>query len=245
MGGVDGGGCVYVLFSFCLFLFLLLFLFLFLFCFVLFCFVLFLFLFLFFFFNSCNSTALWSDIVILEESANDLQNVVDMVYESSSNLGLKTNIAKNEVQVIGKKENQIKISINGTNSKQVENCIFLGGTISQKGSCTEDMKSRTGKALEAIQKLQPIRKAEDIQQDTRAEVYRVLVLSIPLDRTKNWTLKKEDENRLLFFEMTCQRKIMGVSKLETQRFASYLALTTPSLTESLKKKKKKKKAFFF
>ena len=42
------------------------------------------------------------------------------------------------------------------------------------------------------------------------------MLSILLDRTENWTLKKEDENRLLFFEMTCQRKIMGVSKLETQ-----------------------------
>ena len=54
------------------------------------------------------------DIVILAESANDLQNLVDKVYENSSNLGLKINIAKTEVQVIGKKENHIKININGT-----------------------------------------------------------------------------------------------------------------------------------
>ena len=44
------------------------------------------------------------DIVILAESANDLQNLVDKVYENSSNLGLKINIAKTEVQVNGKKE---------------------------------------------------------------------------------------------------------------------------------------------
>ena len=87
------------------------------------------------------------DIVILAESANDLQNLVDKVYENSSNLGLKINIAKTEVQVIGKKENHIKININGTILKQVENFIYLGGTISQKGSCTEDIKSRIGKAL--------------------------------------------------------------------------------------------------
>ena len=34
-----------------------------------------------------------NNIVILAESANDLQNLVDKVYEYSSNLGLKINIA--------------------------------------------------------------------------------------------------------------------------------------------------------
>ena len=157
------------------------------------------------------------DIVILAESANGLQNLVDKVYENSSNLGLKINIAKTEVQVIGKKENHIKININGTTLKQVENFIYLGGTISQKGSCTEDIKSRIGKALGAVQKLQPIWKAQDIQEDTKVELYRVLVLSILLYGAETWTLKKEDENRLLVFEMMCLRKIMEVSRLDKIR----------------------------
>ena len=80
-GGVDVCGCVCV----CCFGFVfVLFVFVFVLCCFCFCFVLFCFL------NSCNSTALWSDKVILEESANDLQNVVDMVYENSSNLGIAT-----------------------------------------------------------------------------------------------------------------------------------------------------------
>ena len=157
------------------------------------------------------------DIVILAESANDLQNLVDKVYENSSNLGLKINIAKTEVQVIGKKENHIKININGTTLRQVENFIYLGGTISQKGSCTEDIKSRIGKSLGAFQRLQPIWKAEDIQQDTKVELYRVLVLSILLYGAETRTLKKEDENRLLVFEMLCLRKIMGVARLDKIR----------------------------
>ena len=47
-------------------------------------------------------------IVILAESANDLQNLVDKVYENSSNLGLKINLAKTEIKVIGKKETKYK-----------------------------------------------------------------------------------------------------------------------------------------
>ena len=53
------------------------------------------------------------DIVILAESANGLQNLVDKVYENSSNLGLKINITKTEVQVIGKQENHINNSKQG------------------------------------------------------------------------------------------------------------------------------------
>ena len=151
------------------------------------------------------------------ESANELQNIVVKVYENSPNLGLKINIAKTEVQITGKKENQIKINTNGTILKQVETFIYLGGIISQKGSCTGDINSRIRKALGAVQRLQPIWKAEDIQQDTKVELYRVLVISILFYMAETWTQEKEDENRLLVFEMMCLRKIIGVSRLDKIR----------------------------
>ena len=45
------------------------------------------------------------------------------------------------------------------------------------------------------------------------ELYCVLVLSIHLYGAVAWTLKKEDENRLLVFELMCLRKVPGVSVL--------------------------------
>ncbi len=42
------------------------------------------------------------DIVLLAESAQDLQALVDRVYQNSSNAGLKINISKTEVHVIMK-----------------------------------------------------------------------------------------------------------------------------------------------
>ena len=48
----------------------------------------------------------------------------------------------------------------------------------------------------------------------------MLVLSILLYGAETWTLKKEDENRLLVFEMACLRKILGVSRLDKIRNTS-------------------------
>ena len=44
-----------------------------------------------------------------------------------------------------------------------------------------------------------------------------LILSILMYGSETWTLRKEDENRLLVFEMTCLRKILGVSRLDKIR----------------------------
>ena len=45
----------------------------------------------------------------------------------------------------------------------------------------------------------------------------MLVLSILLYGAETWTLKKEDENRLMTFEMMYLRKIMGVTRLDKIR----------------------------
>ena len=45
------------------------------------------------------------DIVLLAENVTDLQTIVDKVFQSSSDLGLKINIAKTEVQTISRNRN--------------------------------------------------------------------------------------------------------------------------------------------
>ena len=74
------------------------------------------------------------DIVLMAESADDLQVLVDRVQDSSCNFGLKINIAKTEVQAISKQKINLCITINGIQLKQVEEFAYLGGTISEGGS---------------------------------------------------------------------------------------------------------------
>ena len=157
------------------------------------------------------------DIFLLAKNANDLQEIVNKVFQSSSNSGLKIDIAKTEVQTISRNQVHLNININGQQLKQVDEFVYLGGNIESKGTSRADVKQRIGKALGAVQRLQPIWTAKDIQRTTKVELYRVLVLSILLYGAETWTLKKEDENRLLVFEMMCLRKILGVSLLDKIR----------------------------
>ena len=109
------------------------------------------------------------------------------------------------------------VRINNTPLKQVEDFIYLGGKISQKGSCTDDVKYRIGKALGAMQNLNDIWKSKDIFTSTEIQLYKTLIISLLMYGSETWILKKEDENRLLVFEMTCLRKILGVSRLDKIR----------------------------
>ena len=124
-----------------------------------------------------NNLRFADDIALLAESNEDLLALVTAVYTSSSDMGLKINISKTEVQVISKKDITMDIRINDTPLKQVEDFIYLGGKNSQKGSCT-DVKYRIGKALGAMQNLNDILKSKDISTSTKIQLYKTLILSL-------------------------------------------------------------------
>ena len=142
---------------------------------------------------------------------------MDKVHHISSTLGLKININKTEVQNISKEPKHIHIMIDGKELTQVDNFTYLGGIISQDGSNSQDIKQRIGKAMGAVQKLHNIWNSTNIRVSTKTELYRVLILSILLYGAETWTLKKEDENRLLVFEMACLRKILGITRMDKVR----------------------------
>ena len=59
--------------------------------------------------------------------------------------------------------------------------------------------------------------AKNISIKTKMQLYQTLILSILLYGAETWTTKKEDENRLNVFEMSCLRRIIGVSRLDKIR----------------------------
>ena len=61
--------------------------------------------------------------------------------------------------------------------------------------------------------------------------------------SKTWNVKKEDENRLLTFEMICLRKILGVSKLD--RIQNKVIRETLGLEETILDKITTKRLRFF
>ena len=81
------------------------------------------------------------------------------------------------------------------------------------------MMSRGGLALAlgAMHTLRPIWRAQNISNQTKIALYKSLVLSIVLYAAETWTLKKRDQRRLLSFEMSCLRRILGISRRDKIR----------------------------
>jgi hypothetical protein len=164
-----------------------------------------------------NNLRFADDIVIIAETQDELQTLVNRVQEASSNFGLKINISKTQVQVISKQKQTLTISIDTQKLEQVPTFVYLGGTITEIGTCEEDVKNRISKAVGAVQRLHNIWQSNDIRKETKLQLYHTLILSILLYGSETWTLKKEDERRLLSFEMACLRKFLGITRLDKIR----------------------------
>ena len=116
------------------------------------------------------------------------------------------------MQHIGAQTKEIHIKIDSKDLKQVDDFIYLGGTISDDASTDKDVQRRTGLACGVMQSLAPIWKSKAISTQTKVKVYETLVLSVLLYNSETWALKESTKKKLRVFEMSCLRKIKGVTR---------------------------------
>jgi len=73
----------------------------------------------------------------------------------------------------GPQKRDVGISIGSTTLKQVEDFVYLGGTISEDASTDRDTKRRTGLACGVMQNLNAIWKAKGHQQKNKSQSVRI------------------------------------------------------------------------
>ena len=190
-----------------------------------------------------NNLRFADDIVLLADSVEDLQTLVTNIHTVSRKFGLTINKGKTEVQMITKESKPMSVYIDEVQLKQVETFTYLGGVISENSTCTDDIKRRICLAMGGMQKLTSIWKSKEITTETKIELYRVLILSIATYGSESWILKKRDEHRLLVFEMSCLRRILGVSRFDKLRNSS-IRETTKCQTSIVDKIKAKQLSYF-
>jgi len=103
-----------------------------------------------------------NDISLLAESEIELQHLVDGVSQTSTRFGLIVSKPKTEVQCVGKGRQQTKIMLEDEELKQVENFVYLGGTVLADQLCDKDIQRRIGLAAGIVRNLDknsPLRSA--------------------------------------------------------------------------------------
>jgi len=165
----------------------------------------------------CSNLRFADDIALLAESESDLQSHIDSLHANSTRFGLKISTSKTEVQCISRNPTAVSINIGSTVLAQVDQFTYLGGVTSNDARCENDIKRRIGLATGASASLSTIWAAKEISKHTKIRVYQSLVLSILLYNSETWTLREVDKRRLLVFEMSVLRRILGITRRDSWR----------------------------
>jgi len=97
------------------------------------------------------------------------------------------------------------------------NFVYLDGNVGTHDGVDGDISRRIGLARTVFQMLKKVWSSTDISNTTKMKVYATMVLSVLLYNSETWTLKQTQENRLRVFEMSCLRRIAGVTRRDRIR----------------------------
>ena len=86
------------------------------------------------------------DTVLLADSEENLQNMMNKVNEVGKFYNMKMNAKKTKALIISENENKptVNIKVDGTAEEQVGSFNYLAHTLSDDGRCVNEIKKRTG-----------------------------------------------------------------------------------------------------
>ena len=173
--------------------------------------------------ENVNNVRYADDTVLIADTQEKLQLLVDKVNEASEEKGLKINIDKTECMVISKRSPMVcNINIGMENIKQVAKFDYLGCSITEDGRCESEIKRRIGIAKNAFRKMGNLITNRHISISTKIRAIRTYVWSTLLYGCETWTINKEMEGRLEAMEMWCWRRMLRVSWTEKRTNGSIL-----------------------
>ena len=112
------------------------------------------------------------DTVLLAESVEDLQKLLDIVVRESELKGLSINCKKTECMVVSKKKDIPRCSLKVKDQiiKQVSAFNYLGSTITEDARCKKEIKRRIVLAKSAFSKISNILRNTSLSMRTRMRV---------------------------------------------------------------------------
>ena len=153
------------------------------------------------------------DTVLLAESEESLQEIMDAVNESGKKYNMKMNAKKTKTMIITKKDDKprIKTTIDGTDIEQVSHFVYLGHKITEDGRCEEEIKRRIGIAKSTFAKMNKVLTSSKIDIETRKRINQCYVMSTLLYRVETWTITDTMRDRISAFEMWTYRRMLKIS----------------------------------
>jgi len=119
------------------------------------------------------------DTVLLADTEQELQELLEKINNRSNIFGLDINIEKTKTMVISKtkEETLLNIRIDGESLKQVSSFVYLGHIITEDGRCETEIKKRIGMAKNIFSNMRRIITARQIANTQKMRIIKCYIYS--------------------------------------------------------------------
>ncbi|KAI5734561.1 hypothetical protein M8J77_007970 [Diaphorina citri] len=151
------------------------------------------------------------DTVMLSDSIQDLQQLVNNLNQKCNEFGLKMNLKKTKLMLISKTpKNNVNLTIDGVPIDKVSSYKYLGTWLHEDNNQTKEIRCRIEIARHAFIKMKKCLCSRDINLKLRTRILKCYVFSTLLYGAEVWTLKKNNEKNINAFEMWCYRRMLRI-----------------------------------
>jgi hypothetical protein len=152
-------------------------------------------------------------MAILAETSEELVEGLGSLVGKCFEYGMKINVSKTKVMVVGEQEIGEVIEIDGRQVDEVREFKYLGSWIAADGKCEKEIKCRIGMAKAAWETKKRLLSGP-LDLGLKKRLLKCYVWSVFAYGAETWTLRKRDMERIEAFEMWCWRRLMKISWVE-------------------------------
>ncbi|KAI5642326.1 reverse transcriptase (RNA-dependent DNA polymerase) domain-containing protein [Phthorimaea operculella] len=152
------------------------------------------------------------DQVILASSAEELQEMVNIMNEALKKKGMKVNVSKTKAMVLEKEDSMTEctIMIEEERVEQVKEFVYLGSKFTSDGKCESDIERRVNAGNMGNGALHAFMNSQKVSNKARLAVHRGVLVPTLMYGSESWVWQKKHESRINAVEMRALRSMIGV-----------------------------------
>ncbi|KAI5640894.1 reverse transcriptase (RNA-dependent DNA polymerase) domain-containing protein [Phthorimaea operculella] len=152
------------------------------------------------------------DQVILASSAEELQEMVNIMNEALKEKGMKVNVSKTKAMVFEKEDSatECNIIIEEERVEQVKEFVYLGSKFTSDGKFESDIERRVNAGNMVNGALHAFMNSQKVSNKARLAVHRGVLVPTLMYGSESWVWQKKHESRINAVEMRALRSMIGV-----------------------------------
>ena len=151
------------------------------------------------------------DIVLMAESQEELQELVDSVNNKGKEYGLKINSGKTKVMTFSKAGDlSCQLTVDGTLIEYVDRFVYLGAVFSANMDGRNTIRTRAGIAKSKFRDFDHVWKDQSLSLSLKKQFLKAVVWPVFTYACETWSMRKAERDSINAFEMCCYRRILRV-----------------------------------